>query len=37
MDYQRINKLLDKYWESALTQQHSVNLSGATEKASYFA
>lgn len=28
--------LLDKYWESALTQQHSVNLSGATEKASYF-
>ena len=29
--------LLDKYWESALTQQHSVNLSGATEKASYFA
>ena len=29
--------LLDKYWESALTQQHSVNLSGATERASYFA
>ena len=25
--------LLDKYWKSALTQQHSVNLSGATEKA----
>lgn len=29
--------LLDKYWKSALTQQHSVNLSGASEKASYFA
>lgn len=29
--------LLDKYWKSALTQQHSVNLSGATEKANYFA
>ena len=29
--------LLDKYWETAVTQQHSVNLSGATEKASYFA
>lgn len=29
--------LLDKYWKSALTQQHSVNMSGATEKASYFA
>lgn len=29
--------LLDKYWKTALTQQHSVNLSGATEKASYFA
>lgn len=28
--------LLDKYWQSALTQQHSVNLGGATEKASYF-
>lgn len=29
--------LLDKYWETAVTQQHSVNLSGATEAASYFA
>ena len=29
--------LLDKYWETAITQQHSVNLSGATEKANYFA
>ncbi len=29
--------LLDKYWQTAITQQHSVNLSGATEKASYFA
>ena len=29
--------LLDKYWKTAVTQQHSVNLSGATEKASYFA
>lgn len=28
--------LLDKYWKAALTQQHSVNLSGATDKASYF-
>ena len=29
--------LLDDYWEAALTQQHSVNLSGATDQASYFA
>ena len=29
--------LLDKNWKAALTQQHSVNLSGATERASYFA
>ena len=29
--------LLDKYWQAALTQQHSVNLSGATDRASYFA
>lgn len=29
--------LLDKNWKAALTQQHSVNLSGATEKAGYFA
>lgn len=29
--------LLDKYWETGLTMKHSVNLSGATERASYFA
>jgi TonB-linked SusC/RagA family outer membrane protein len=29
--------LLDKYWKSAWTQKHSVNLSGATEKANYYA
>ncbi len=29
--------LLDKYWETAVTHQHSLNLSGATEAASYFA
>ena len=29
--------LLDKYWKTAVTQQHSINLSGATEAASYFA
>lgn len=29
--------LLDKYWKTGLTQQHSVNMSGATERASYFA
>ena len=28
--------LLDKYWKAAVTHQHSVNLSGATERASYF-
>lgn len=28
--------LLDKYWSSSLTQQHSVNISGGTEKATYF-
>ena len=29
--------LLDKYWETGFTMKHSVNISGATEKASYFA
>lgn len=29
--------LLDKYWKSATTQKHGINISGATEKASYFA
>lgn len=29
--------LLDKYWETGFTQQHSVNVSGATDKVSYFA
>lgn len=29
--------LLDKYWKTGWTQKHSINLSGATEKASYFA
>lgn len=29
--------LLDKYWETAITQKHGVNVSGATESASYFA
>ena len=29
--------LLDKYWETGITQKHSINLSGATEKANYFA
>lgn len=29
--------LLDKYWETGLTSKHAVNVSGATEKASYFA
>lgn len=28
--------LLDKYWETATTQRHSINVSGATEKVSYF-
>lgn len=29
--------LLDKYWETAFTQRHSVNISGATDRANYFA
>lgn len=29
--------LLDKYWRTAYTQKHSINLSGATEKANYYA
>ncbi|MBE6189390.1 MAG: TonB-dependent receptor [Rikenellaceae bacterium] len=29
--------LLEKYWDAAVTHKHSVNLSGATEKANYFA
>lgn len=29
--------LLDKYWDTGFTMKHSVNISGATEKASYFA
>ena len=29
--------LLDKYWSTAVTHQHSLNVSGATEKANYFA
>lgn len=29
--------LLDKYWSSSISQRHSVNLSGGTEKANYFA
>ena len=29
--------LLDKYWKTAITHQHSLNVSGATEKANYFA
>ena len=29
--------LLDKYWETAVTHKHSLNISGATEKANYFA
>lgn len=29
--------LLDQYWEAAVKQRHSVTLSGATEKANYFA
>ncbi|MCQ2128424.1 MAG: TonB-dependent receptor [Bacteroidaceae bacterium] len=29
--------LLDKNWKTAVTHQHSVNLSGATETANYFA
>lgn len=29
--------LLDKYWSSALTQKHGINVSGGTEAATYFA
>ncbi|GHT58092.1 SusC/RagA family TonB-linked outer membrane protein [Bacteroidia bacterium] len=29
--------LLEKYWSSALTQKHSVNVSGGNESATYFA
>lgn len=29
--------LLDKYWKTGFTMKHSVNISGATEKANYFA
>ena len=29
--------LLNKYWETGFTMQHSVNVSGATDKVSYFA
>jgi TonB-linked SusC/RagA family outer membrane protein len=29
--------LLDKYWETAITMKHAINISGATEKANYFA
>lgn len=29
--------LLDKYWTPALTQRHSVNVTGATEKVNYYA
>ena len=29
--------LLDKYWEAAVKQRHSITLSGATDKANYFA
>lgn len=27
--------LLDKYWETGVTMKHNVNLSGATDRASY--
>ena len=29
--------LLDKYWKTGFTQKHSVNISGGSEKANYFA
>ncbi|MDO4758699.1 MAG: TonB-dependent receptor [Rikenellaceae bacterium] len=29
--------LLDEYWETAVKQKHSLNITGATEKANYFA
>lgn len=28
--------LLDKYWDIALTQKHSINISGASERANYY-
>lgn len=28
--------LLDKYWDTGITAKHNVNISGATERASYF-
>lgn len=29
--------LLDKYWETGITQRHSINVGGASEKANYYA
>lgn len=29
--------LLDKYWDTGITMKHNVNLSGATDRANYFA
>lgn len=29
--------LLDKYWKAAFTQKHALNMSGATERANYYA
>ena len=29
--------MLEKYWETAVTHKHSLNITGATEKANYFA
>lgn len=29
--------LLDKYWQTGFTQKHSINISGGSEKANYFA
>ena len=29
--------LLDKYWSSSVSQRHSININGGTEKATYFA
>ena len=29
--------LIDKYWDAAITHKHSLNITGATEKANYFA
>ena len=28
--------LLDKYWKAALTQKHSINMTGGSERANYF-